>query len=66
MKQLIKNNLDGKLSFEEVPSPTPQPGHVVVRTLYSSVSLGTEISSIDIAKKNLFQKSLDRRRNSFL
>ena len=60
MKQLIRNNKSGKLSIQEVPRHTIQPGGLLVKTFYSAISLGTESSSIKTAKMNLLQKAKSR------
>ena len=63
MKQLIRNNKSGKLSIQEVPRHTIQPGGLLVKTFYSAISLGTESSSIKTAKMNLLQKLKVGQRN---
>ena len=51
-----QNNLDGNLKLIEIPTPLAGKGHIVNQTLYSLISTGTELSNIDIGKKNLLQK----------
>ncbi|MBU4502980.1 MAG: bi-domain-containing oxidoreductase, partial [Nanoarchaeota archaeon] len=60
MKQLIKNNRTGEIKIEEVPPPVLRKGGVLVRNEYSAISIGTETSSIEIAKKNLLEKVRSR------
>ena len=60
MKQLVKNNRTGKVTIEEVPAPALLDGHVLVKNHFSVVSLGTEISSVRIAEKNLLSKAVSR------
>ena len=60
MKQLIKNNKTGDLSIKEVPVPHLGDGCLLVQNDYSAVSVGTESSSVEIAKKNLLQKARSR------
>ena len=52
MKQLLKNNKTGNLTVTEVPVPFLPEGHVLVQYVASAISLGTEKSSISIAKKS--------------
>ncbi len=60
MKQLIKNNKTGELAVKEVPAPHLGKNSILVRNRYSAVSVGTESSSVEIAKKNLIQKARSR------
>lgn len=60
MKQLIQNYRTGDLSLREVPAPMTKENHILVRTLASAVSLGTEKSIVDFSKKNLLRKALAR------
>ena len=57
MKTLIQNYSSGNISIEELPFPTIREDEVLVQTYYSAVSLGTEMSMVNLAKKNLLQKS---------
>ena len=60
MKQLVKNNKSGELKIIEMPPPVNKEGHVLVKNIYSAVSIGTESSSIRFAEKNLIGKALER------
>ena len=60
MKQLSQNYRTGKLSLTEVPVAAPKPGHVLVRTVASLVSVGTERSMVELARKSLLGKALAR------
>lgn len=60
MKQLIKNNKSGELTINEIPVPSLRDRHILVQNHYSAVSIGTESSSVDIAKKSLVQKARSR------
>ncbi len=60
MKQVIQNNRTGTLSVAEVPTPSPQPGQVLVRNLCSLVSAGTERAGVDFARKSLLGKAKSR------
>jgi predicted dehydrogenase/threonine dehydrogenase-like Zn-dependent dehydrogenase len=60
MKQVTQNNRTGRVSVADVPSPSPQPGQVLVRNLCSLVSAGTERAGVDFAKKSLLGKAKSR------
>ena len=60
MKQLAKNNLDGDIKIIEVPSPLAYDGQILVQNAYSLISTGTELSNIEIGKKNIIQKAISR------
>jgi predicted dehydrogenase/threonine dehydrogenase-like Zn-dependent dehydrogenase len=60
MKQVTQNNRTGQLSVLNVPSPTPQPGQILVRNLCSLVSAGTERAGVDFARKSLLGKAKSR------
>ena len=60
MKQLIQNLKDGRLELKDVPLPLCKSKGVLVRTVSSLVSIGTEKSIIDIAKKSLVGKARAR------
>ena len=60
MKQVIQNYRNGKLAVEEVPAPVIRPGGILVATHASLISVGTEKSTVSVAKKNLIGKAIDR------
>lgn len=60
MKQLLQSLKTGELAVEEVPVPELQPNGVLVRNCYSLISTGTEKSKVDIARKSLIGKALER------
>jgi predicted dehydrogenase/threonine dehydrogenase-like Zn-dependent dehydrogenase len=60
MKQLSQNLRSGKLSIDEVPAPSIQPGQVLVQTVYSLISVGTERTKIETGRKSLLGKALAR------
>ena len=60
MKQLLQNYRSGKLSTTDVPASSARPRQVLVRTAASLVSVGTEKSMLELAKKNLLDKALAR------
>jgi predicted dehydrogenase/threonine dehydrogenase-like Zn-dependent dehydrogenase len=60
MKQVTQNNRTGQIAVADVPSPSPQPGQVLVRNICSLVSAGTERAGVDFAKKSLLGKAKSR------
>ena len=56
MKQLILPFNTGKPSLAEVPAPSVQPGHVLIKTSISVVSAGTERMLISFGKAGLIGK----------
>ncbi len=55
MKQLAQNIRRNTLTIEEIPSPQCRAGGVLVKTIYSAVSVGTEIMKLKNADLNYFQ-----------
>ena len=60
MKQLLQDARSGELTVTEVPAPQLLPGCVLVRTVASLVSAGTERASAEFARKNLLAKAKAR------
>ncbi len=60
MKQIVQNYKTGALRLEEVPVPDLKPGGVLVRNIYSVISLGTEMMKVQTAKMNLLEKARSR------
>lgn len=60
MKQVLQNRKSGKVSIGEVPVPAVQPGRVLVRTVASLISAGTERASVESARKSLVQEARER------
>lgn len=60
MKQVLQNRKSGKVTVGEVPVPTVQPGRVLVRTVASLISAGTERASVESARKSLVQEARER------
>jgi predicted dehydrogenase/threonine dehydrogenase-like Zn-dependent dehydrogenase len=60
MKQVAQNYRSGELSVVEVPPPRCQPGGVLVRSLYSLISTGTEMMKVREAKLSLAGKARAR------
>lgn len=60
MKQVVQSYRTGKLTLSEVPAPALRPGGILVRNAASVISPGTERSMMDMARKSLVQKALER------
>ena len=60
MKQLFLMVNDGTVKLIESPVPRVKENHVIVETLYSVVSAGTERGLTSFGGKNLVQKALER------
>ncbi|HRH54244.1 MAG TPA: zinc-binding alcohol dehydrogenase, partial [Chitinophagales bacterium] len=56
MKQLIQHLQSGKTTLEEVPIPAVKKGYIVVKSLYSLVSTGTEKMLVEFSKASLINK----------
>ncbi len=56
MKQILQSYETGELWLAEVPIPACKSGGVVIQTLNSFVSAGTERMLVDFAKKNSSEK----------
>ncbi len=55
MKQLAQNIRKNTLTIEELPLPVCKSGGVLVRSMYSAVSVGTEIMKLKNADLSYFQ-----------
>jgi predicted dehydrogenase/threonine dehydrogenase-like Zn-dependent dehydrogenase len=55
MKQLAQNIKKNSLTLEELPVPVCKSGGVLVKTVYSAVSVGTEIMKLKNADLSYFQ-----------
>ena len=53
MKQVAQNYKSGELAVFEVPAPACKPGGVLVRSLYSLISTGTELMKVSEARMSL-------------
>jgi len=60
MKQVWQRYRDGNMKLTEVPTPRSQRGCVLVHTMASLVSVGTEKYMLELAKKSLIGKALAR------
>ncbi len=57
MKQIVQNLKTGATILQEVPAPVAGPGRVLIRTVSSLVSKGTEKMLVDFSKAGLLQKA---------
>ena len=57
LKQILQHLKTGKTSLEELPAPMVRPGHVLIRTTRTLVSLGTERSLVEFSRANLIDKA---------
>jgi polar amino acid transport system substrate-binding protein len=60
MKQICQSQGLGRIAVEEVPAPVLRPGGVLVRTVWSLISAGTERAKLELAQKSLAGKALAR------
>ena len=57
MKQILQNLKSGATLLEDIPCPQVQAGQVLIRTINSLVSSGTEKMMVDFGKANLLEKA---------
>ena len=55
MKQVLQNRKTGRPFVGEVPVPALQKGRVLVRTVASLISAGTERAAVELVSKGLVQ-----------
>jgi predicted dehydrogenase/threonine dehydrogenase-like Zn-dependent dehydrogenase len=60
MQQVAQNYRSGELAVLDVPAPACLPGGVLVRTLYSLISTGTEMMKVSESKMSLLNKARSR------
>jgi threonine dehydrogenase-like Zn-dependent dehydrogenase len=60
MRQLIQDLRSGDVEVIEAPDPHVRDGHLVIRTMWSLISPGTEQSITRTASRSLVGKALDR------
>jgi predicted dehydrogenase/threonine dehydrogenase-like Zn-dependent dehydrogenase len=60
MQQVIQNIRNGRTLVREIPPPVCLPGHLLVAEVASLISVGTERYVVELARKNLLGKLLDR------
>src|SRR5215831_13918125 len=60
MKQIAQNYKSGELSVLDVPAPVCRPGGILVRSLFSLISTGTEMMKLTEAKMSMVGKARAR------
>ena len=60
MKQVAQNYRSGELAVIDAPAPSCAPGGVLVRSLYSLISTGTEMMKVEESKLSLVGKARAR------
>jgi len=60
MKQVLQNRKTGRPFVGEVPVPALQKGRVLVRTVASLISAGTERAAVELVGKGLVQEARQR------
>jgi predicted dehydrogenase/threonine dehydrogenase-like Zn-dependent dehydrogenase len=60
MKQIAQNYKSGELAVLEVPAPACRPGGVLVRSLFSLISTGTEMMKVSEASMSMLGKARAR------
>ncbi|WP_020135306.1 bi-domain-containing oxidoreductase [Streptomyces sp. 351MFTsu5.1] len=60
MKQVVQNYKSGELAVLDVPVPGCKPGGVLVRTVYSLISTGTEMMKVSEAGMSMLGKARSR------
>ena len=60
MRQVLQNRKTGKTVVVDVPVPVLQRGRVLVRTVASLISAGTERAAVETVKKTLVQEARER------
>ena len=57
MKQILQDLGSGKTTLQEIPAPALRPGHLLIETSRSLVSIGTEKMLIDFGRSGWIQKA---------
>jgi predicted dehydrogenase/threonine dehydrogenase-like Zn-dependent dehydrogenase len=60
MKQIAQNYKSGELAVIDVPAPACRPGGVLVRSLFSLISTGTEVMKLTEARMSMVGKARAR------
>ena len=60
MNQVIQNVKNGELRVARIPEPMVRAGGVLIANSYSVISTGTEKMAMDLAKKSLLGKAINR------
>ena len=57
MKQIFQSLNTGKTHLEEIPAPLVREGYVLIQTVNSLVSLGTERMLVEFSEASLIEKA---------
>jgi predicted dehydrogenase/threonine dehydrogenase-like Zn-dependent dehydrogenase len=60
VKQIFQNLKTGAVTVTDVPAPATRPGFVLVRTVASLISAGTERMTVEAAQKSLIARAVDQ------
>jgi predicted dehydrogenase/threonine dehydrogenase-like Zn-dependent dehydrogenase len=60
LKQVNLSFKKGTINVEDVPPPQLRDGGILIQTAYSLISIGTEKSTVDLAKSNYLQMAKKR------
>ena len=60
MKQIVQSYKTGEVKLKDVPVPSCSGKRLLVRTVASLVSIGTERSTIELGRKSLAGKAAAR------
>ena len=60
MKQIVLDVSNGETKVIEVPEPSLRPGGIIVKNIFSVISIGTEKNIVNFAKKNVIGKARNR------
>src|ERR1043166_6005620 len=60
MKQIVQNLKTGVVEVTDVPVPANRPGFVLVRTVSSLISAGTERLAVEAGQKTLISRALEQ------
>lgn len=57
IKQILQNLKNGQMELIKVPCPIVKPGHLLVKTAFSVISVGTERMLVEFGKANYLSKA---------
>lgn len=60
MKQLFQNLKNGKIEIMEIPMPNLKKDHLIIKSINSLISKGTEKMLLEFGKSSLFSKALEQ------
>src|SRR5437016_14555240 len=60
MKQILQSLKTGQVKITDVPAPIARPGFVLVRTVASVISAGTERMAVESGQKGLIGRAVEQ------